>query len=141
MCVKFSYNETFIELSYDIHIDKLEKVIPFPDIVELVGNLLDNSVEATMKNSNKNIYFEIKEKENDVSFILTNPYEWIEGESFNKFMIDGRTTKGNGHGFGLTNINKMVERYHGVIQVQFEYIQDVKVIRFEIVLPIIREGH
>lgn len=133
--------EKGINIYYDIHIDKLEKVIPFPDIVELVGNLLDNSVEATMKNSNKNIYFEIKEKENDVSFILTNPYEWIEGESFNKFMIDGRTTKGNGHGFGLTNINKMVERYHGVIQVQFEYIQDVKVIRFEIVLPIIREGH
>lgn len=133
--------ERGINIDYIIHIDKLEKIIPFPDIVELVGNLLDNSVEATIKNSNKKIHFEIEEKENNVSFILTNPYDWIDGESFNKFMIDGKSTKGNGHGFGLTNISKMVERYHGVMQVQFEYDQEIKVVRFEIVLPIIREGH
>ena len=133
--------EKGINIYYIIHIDKLEKVIPFPDIVELVGNLLDNAAEATVNNSNKKINFEIEEKENNVSFILTNPYDWVEGESFNKFMIDGKSTKRNGHGFGLTNINKMVERYHGVIQVQFEYNQDVKVVRFEIVLPINREGH
>ncbi|MBO5450770.1 MAG: GHKL domain-containing protein [Lachnospiraceae bacterium] len=134
--------EKGMNIYYNIHIDRLEKIIPFPDIVELVGNLLDNAVEATMKNSNKNIYFEIMEKKKDVSFILMNPYEWIEGENFNKFMVDGKSTKKEtGHGFGLTNISKMVERYHGVIQVQFEYDQGVKVIRFEIVLPITCEGH
>lgn len=129
--------ESGIYIYYTIHIDRLEKVIPFPDIVEIVGNLLDNAIEATMKNTNKKICFEIEEKENNVKFILTNPYNWLEGENFSRFMIDGKSSKGNGHGFGLTNINKMVERYHGVMQVQFEYDQDVKVIRFEIVLPII----
>lgn len=133
--------EKGINIYYTIHIDRLEKVIPFPDIVELVGNLLDNAVEATVNNSNKRISFEIEEKDNNVSFILTNPYDWVEGESFNKFMIDGKSTKRNGHGFGLTNINKVVERYRGVMQVQFEYDQDMKVIRFEIVLPIVQEGH
>ena len=94
-----------------------------------------------MENYNKKIDFVIEEKDNNVSFILTNPYEWVEGEYFNKFMIDGKSTKGKGRGFGLTNINRMVERYHGIMQVQLEYDQDVKVVRFEIVLPINREGH
>lgn len=133
--------EKGINIHYNIHIDRLEKVIPFPDIVELVGNLLDNAVDATMENYNKKIDFVIEEKDNNVSFILTNPYEWVEGEYFNKFMIDGKSTKGKGRGFGLTNINRMVERYHGIMQVQLEYDQDVKVVRFEIVLPINREGH
>lgn len=133
--------EKGINIYYTININRLEKVIPFPDIVELVGNLLDNAVEATVNNSNKMINFEIEERDNDVSFILTNPYDWVEGESFNKFMVDGKTTKRNGHGFGLTNINKVVERYRGVMQVQFEYNHDIKVIRFEIVLPIVQEGH
>lgn len=130
-----------IDVCYTIHIDRLEKVIPFPDIVELVGNLFDNAAEATINNSNKKIYFEINEKENDVSFILMNPYEWVDGECFSRFMIDGKSSKGNGHGLGLTNINKMIERYRGVMQVQFEYDQEIKIVRFEIVIPIIKEGY
>lgn len=123
-----------INIEYNLHIDKLEKVIPFPDVVELVGNLLDNAVEATIKNQNKNIYFEVEERVNEVIFILSNPYEWVEGESFNKYMVDGKSTKGNGRGFGLTNINKIVERYHGFMQVLFDCDQEVKVVRFEIAL-------
>lgn len=125
-----------INIEYILHIDKLEKVIPFPDVVELVGNLLDNAVEATIKNPNKNIYFEVEERDNEVIFILSNPYEWVEGEIFNKYMVDGKSTKGIGRGLGFTNINKIVERYHGFIQVQFDYDLDVKVIRFEIVLQL-----
>lgn len=132
--------EKGINVYYHIHIDKLEKMIPFFDIVELVGNLLDNATEATMQISNKIVHFEIDEKESDVRFILINSYDWVEGENFDRFMIDGKSSKGNNRGFGLTNVNEIVERYHGIMQVQFEYEQDIKVIRFEIVLPITKEG-
>lgn len=126
--------EKGITVCYRIHVNKLEKMIPFSDIVELVGNLLDNALESTMKNANKTIHFEIEEKENEVSFILSNPYEWIEGESFNNYLIDGNSSKGKNRGFGLTNVNKIVEKYHGFIQIYFDYDQEVKIVRFEIVL-------
>lgn len=131
--------EKGITVCYHIHVNKIEKMIPFSDIVELVGNLLDNAVEATMKNANKTIQFEIEEKENEVSFILTNPYEWIEGESFNNYLIDGNSTKGKNRGFGLTNVNKIVKKYHGFIQIYFDYDQEVKIVRFEIVLQVKQE--
>lgn len=131
--------EKGIVIHYQINIEKLEKVIPFPEIVELVGNLLDNAVEATMKHSNKVIHFEIKENENEVSFILSNPYDWVEGENFNNYMLDGNSSNGTNRGLGLTNINKIVKRYHGLTQIYFDYEQEVKTVRFEIVLPVKQE--
>ena len=68
-----------------------------------------------------------------------NPYEWIEGESFNNYLIDGNSTKGKNRGFGLTNVNKIVKKYHGFIQIYFDYDQEVKIVRFEIVLQVKQE--
>lgn len=124
-----------IRVEYQFATDKLEKMIPFSDIVELVGNLLDNAVEATKKNEEGKITFCINEKNNQVQFVISNPYNWVEGENFGKYMVDGKSTKGNKRGYGLTNINSIIERYHGLMQVKFDYDEKIKIIRFEIVIP------
>lgn len=48
--VKFKdIEENNITLEYKVNVDKVDKIIPFSDIVELIGNLLDNAAEAVLK--------------------------------------------------------------------------------------------
>lgn len=138
--IKFSEMEKDdIYIDYRINIDKFDKFIPFPDIVELIGNLLDNAIEATKKAQNKRISFYIDEISNCVNLLMENPYNWEDGESFDKFMIDGKSTNGKKRGLGLTNIRKVINRYKGLIKVNFDYNKEVKIIRFEIIIPLKRE--
>ena len=135
--IKFKgIEEKGISVEYNIIVDKLERKIPFPDIVKLIGNLLDNATEATLMNNNKRVKFYHTEDENEVHIGVNNPYDWQKGERFNDFLMDGKSTKGAQHGLGLTNIKEMIERYHGSMQVTYDYDEEIKIIKFEIILPI-----
>ena len=116
--------------------NELERKIPFPDIVKLIGNLLDNATEATLVNDNKRLKFSLIEDDNKVNIRMSNLYDWKSGERFNDFLIDGKSTKGVRRGLGMTNIKEILERYHGSLQVTFDYDDEVKIIQFEIMLPI-----
>lgn len=138
--IKFSEIEKKdIIVNYRINIDKFDKYIPFPDIVELVGNLLDNATEATKKAQDKKISFYIDEIGNCVNLLMENPYNWENGENFDKFMIDGKSSNGKKRGLGLTNIRKVIDRYNGLMKVNFDYYNEVKIIRFEVTIPLKRE--
>lgn len=135
--IKFKgIEEKGISVEYNIIVDKLERKIPFPDIVKLIGNLLDNATEATLMNNNKRVEFYLTEDKNEVHIGVNNPYDWQKGERFKDFLMDGKSTKGAQHGLGLTNIKEMIERYHGSIQVTYDYDEEIKIIKFEIILPI-----
>ena len=79
--IKFKgIEEKGISVEYNIIVDKLERKIPFPDIVKLIGNLLDNATEATLMNNNKRVKFYLTEDENEVHIGVNNPYDWQKGE-------------------------------------------------------------
>ena len=135
--IKFKgIEEKGISVDYKIVVNELERKIPFPDIVKLIGNLLDNATEATLVNDNKRLKFSLIEDDNKVNIRMSNPYDWKSGERFNDFLIDGKSTKGVRRGLGMTNIKEILERYHGSLQVTFDYDEEVKIIQFEIMLPI-----
>lgn len=135
--IKFKgIEENGISVDYKIVVNELERKIPFPDIVKLIGNLLDNATEATLVNDNKRLKFSLIEDNNKVNIRMSNPYDWKSGERFNDFLIDGKSTKGVRRGLGMTNIKEILERYHGSLQVTFDYDEEVKIIQFEIMLPI-----
>lgn len=135
--IKFKgIEEKGISVDYKIVVNELERKIPFPDIVKLIGNLLDNATEATLVNDNKRLKFSLIEDDNKVNIRMSNLYDWKSGERFNDFLIDGKSTKGVRRGLGMTNIKEILERYHGSLQVTFDYDDEVKIIQFEIMLPI-----
>lgn len=130
-----------VSVNYRIAIDQFDKCVPFPDIVELVGNLLDNAMEATKKTEYSKIYYYMEEGNNYINIIIENPYDWIDGEKFDIYLRDGKSSNGNKRGFGLTNASRIIDRYQGLLEVKFDYREKIKIIRFTITLPLKKEKH
>lgn len=94
--------------------------LPFSDneICSLIGNLLDNALEACERMSGKERWISVKlEKQNQMLFIeIINSIE-KKPERKNGEWISSKLDK-NIHGYGLKSVSRIVERYEGVISYQ-----------------------
>lgn len=84
------------------------------DLCCILGNLFDNAIEASMKLPEEKrmirVYMDMKGTQLYISF--TN---FTAGKKLRKEGGVFRTTKGEGHGFGLARIDAIVERLDGYI--------------------------
>ncbi len=84
--------------------------VPAVDLCIVIGNLLDNAMEACMELPEKErlirLYVEMKGRY--LYLALTNT-------AVGKKKRDFRTTKGEGHGFGLSRIDAIVKKYGGYV--------------------------
>ncbi|MGI6633212.1 MAG: sensor histidine kinase [Bacillota bacterium] len=85
------------------------------DLCVILGNLLDNAIEATMKLEDegaRNIRVYIDVKRDHLYISVTN----TSGEKARK--QDGRyvSSKGGYHGFGLMRVDRLVDKYGGYIK-------------------------
>lgn len=81
------------------------------DITTLMGNILQNAVEATRKAAVPRIRVELVEHKKEFFLIVTNSVAEKKNSKRGFFMTSKRD-KAN-HGFGLKNIVATVEKYHG----------------------------
>ncbi|WP_105617665.1 sensor histidine kinase [Vallitalea okinawensis] len=119
---------------YDIQLKfEMDHLLPnYPiekyELVGLLGNLLDNAVEANMHTKIKNPFVELKiyEKDDCAYLEVTNTFH---GAIDTVHMFDkGFSSKGENRGYGLYNIKKLVNAHNGVIQVEK---RDLLTIRIE----------
>ena len=84
------------------------------DLCCIIGNLFDNAIEASMKLPQEQrvirVYMDMKNTQLYISF--TN---FTAGKKLRKEGKLFRSTKGEGHGFGLVRIDAIVERLDGYI--------------------------
>ncbi len=84
------------------------------DLCCILGNLFDNAIEASLKLPEEErmirVYMDMKNTQLYISF--TN---FTAGEKLKKQGNLFRSTKGDGHGFGLVRIDAIVERLDGYI--------------------------
>lgn len=84
------------------------------DLCCILGNLFDNAIEASLKLPEDErmirVYMDMKNTQLYISF--TN---FTAGEKLKKQGNLFRSTKGDGHGFGLVRIDAIVERLDGYI--------------------------
>ncbi len=87
------------------------------ELVELIGNLLDNAIEYLMEvkdQKEKKIFIEIGKTENQIFIKIRNSY-YGEAE-VEKFVRKGQSTKtGPRRGYGLYNVKQLVSKYKGNI--------------------------
>jgi len=95
-----------ISIEIDVQIPP-ELFVTAADLYVLIGNTLDNAIEACMELPKEQRKIELKlKKHNDILFYeVSNPYT-------EKHL---HRVRGSYHGFGLKNVSKCVEKYHGKI--------------------------
>lgn len=102
-----------IPVKVDAHIPVQLKMSEL-DLCCIIGNLFDNAIEASMKLPEGErlirVYMDMKGTQLYISF--TN---FTAGGKLNKTGKVFRTSKGEGHGFGLVRIDAIVERLEGYL--------------------------
>ena len=102
-----------IEVVADAHIPVKLKSSEI-DLCCIIGNLFDNAIEASVKLPENQrvirVYMDMKNTQLYISF--TN---FTAGKKMKKEGKLFRSTKGDGHGFGLVRIDAIVERLEGYI--------------------------
>ena len=75
------------------------------DLCNIINILLDNAIEAILECDDKKIFIEINK---DNSLILSISNEYKNDIDLSKIYDIGYTTKGKGHGYGLSLVRDLV---------------------------------
>lgn len=79
----------------------------YRDLTKLLGVFLDNAIDAALKSEEKEIEVELKDKDDCLLLTISNTYD--KNTDINKVGKSGFTTKGVGHGFGLSIVKDIVK--------------------------------
>ncbi len=77
------------------------------DIIRIVGILLDNAIEETIKCQDKNISLAFIKNDNNLEISIENPLS--HSIDIRKIFEEGYSTKGTGRGTGLANVSNIVD--------------------------------
>lgn len=118
----------------DIKIDKSKINIERYDLSVVLGNLLDNAIEACIKISNiDDRFIKVNIFTNETALVINILNSAVGENAFTKFKSD----KSNKilHGYGLSNVNLIAEKYGG------SFITERKESKFEatVILPYANE--
>lgn len=106
------------------------------DIVEVVGILMDNAVEAS--NSGDDIHVCIEHQNHGLCIFASNPYKKLSATEFVQLFSRGYSTKAISHGmrgYGLANVKEIVQRYNGKLITHNETKQGKNYITIGALLP------
>lgn len=91
-----------------IHAEKIEEI----DLCHLIGNMMDNAIEATLKVSiEKTKYLEVSITERN-SMILIAVRNSYQDDLIDEGLSTSKDNKAN-HGFGVKTIRKIAKKYQG----------------------------
>ncbi len=88
------------------------------DLCSLMSNLMNNAIEAQEKVKYKEIKISFYNKLNYLVFIIENTAEDVSFEN----ICDSKTSKNDNinHGFGISSVKKIVDKYDGIINITNE---------------------
>lgn len=110
------------EIDYRINMVETDRqIIPEYHIVEVLGILLDNALEAMENASSKQIYVEVLGTEENLKITVKNISRYITQSQIVNFMRPGFSTKGEGRGIGLSSLKMIVDKFGGILSVYNEH--------------------
>lgn len=113
--------ETTIKLTSDSNLSSHHEPISSDDLVIVLGNLIDNSLEAFKSNNidNRKITVKIHETDDQILMGVSDNAGGIDPTVRNRMFKRGVSTKkGDSRGTGLSLVNEIVSMYNGTKQVQ-----------------------
>jgi len=91
------------------------------DVVTIIGNLLDNALDAVEKADDKFIKLSVEVSKGNLFIKTENSFDgdvkYVERDGK---MVIATSKKGTGHGYGIKNICKSIEKYNGFADISHE---------------------
>lgn len=126
-----------IVISQEVHAIDFKKRIAITELLELLGILIDNAIEALMENSQNPKRLIVKillDEECSCSIHVANSSPNITNSEMEKFFVSGYTTKGENRGIGLARAKAIVKRAKGDICIGNEIYDNENFICIKIIL-------
>ena len=106
-----------LNLKISVNVSKDIKEIPsdifnlneLSNILDIIGEYFDNANYASDESDQKEFNFDLYMMDNKMTFTISNTYK--EEVDMNLITKNGYTTKGKGHGFGLYEIDKVINSF------------------------------
>ena len=93
------------------------------DVVTILGNLLSNALDAVLRVEDRMIRLDIKSSKGNLFMKIDNTFDgkviYAESKNGTEKIITTRKD-GGGHGYGLKNIRKSVEKYNGHMDISHD---------------------
>ena len=122
-----------IKVSYEIAINELNIKLPVYKLVEVLGDLINNAVEAMLEEKyEKRLHVSIVEMESGVEIEVKNTSVFIPHKNIAKFFMKGYSEKGNNRGLGLYNVKKICDEYEFNIKCNNIMLDDLNWLSFKL---------
>lgn len=99
------------QINYIVKTNEMLCNVPLYNLVEIIGILFDNAVEAVARGDDRRICVRIIETEKEIEITISNPSLYVTQEELQNWLRTGTSTKGENRGFGLANVMVIVEKY------------------------------
>lgn len=108
---KIDYSDNVgVQLCMPVICDLENLYIDILDLCRVIGNLLDNAIEAAIPSAGKHVNFSIESKNNgDIIIIITN--DMCGKADFNMITSNGLSMKKGHSGIGINNVLKILRNY------------------------------
>jgi len=97
------------------------------ELAEILNNLINNAFEAAGESEEPYVEFEIFKEGNLNAIAVKNNGKKIRPSKFSEYLSKGVSSKGDGRGYGLYNVNKILQKYSGKLELYLE--DDLTVIK------------
>ena len=106
-------------LRADSHLDAHNPYLEANDIVTILGNLIENSFDAMAAwNQEKEVTVFIRNDEHGIIIETDDTGPGMDQETINRIYQGPYTTKGTGHGIGLSLIRKIITQADGSLEIE-----------------------
>jgi len=108
-----------IGLDLDLRVPR-DLNVDAPDLAAILGNLLDNALEAVARVEDKRISLEIEYARRNLLIRVENTFDGEIVQTRGRGAAEGRLLSrkpGGGHGLGLRNVRRALEKYDGHLEI------------------------
>lgn len=123
-----------VKISFDLYDGKFDSRLHDYEWVEILGVLIDNAMETDIEDNHVKVT--LKKEEDMNRLVVANKHPYLEQKSIKSMFLKGSSSKADsGRGYGLYNVNRMVQKHHGQISVQNMEQDNENYVVFQVLLP------
>lgn len=104
-----------IEIDFKIATEFSQCRVPIYHVIEMLGILFDNAMEAVKDTVRKEIYFSIDEADGKYVFLIRNPFLYVPYKDIEEWFRFEKSRKGNGRGLGLYHLKCLCKEWDSEI--------------------------